>query len=181
MVVRKSISKRVRFEVFKRDNFTCQYCSAKPPLVPLEIDHIVPVSKGGGNSIDNLLTACFDCNRGKSNIELDNIPQALADKVEMVKLAQEQYKQYGRILKKRDKIMNSDIDSVEAIFQLFYLKWAFNDKFRISVKKFIQSLGIEEVQDSMERACRKVNLDADNVLKYFCGICWGKIKGNQYE
>jgi len=175
---RKSISKRLRFEIFKRDSFTCQYCSAKPPKIPLEIDHIMPVSKGGTNSIDNLITACFDCNRGKSNIELDNVPKSLSDKIERVKLAQTQYKQYLRVLKKQDKIINDDIDKIDLIYQTYHSGWCFNDKFRISVNKFIESIGIHEVSDSMEKACCKINLDSEGVLKYFCGICWNKIKGN---
>lgn len=64
--IRKPISKKIRFDVLKRDNFTCQYCSAKAPDVTLEVDHITPVCKGGGNNIDNLTTACYSCNRGKS-------------------------------------------------------------------------------------------------------------------
>lgn len=175
---RKSISKRVRFEVFKRDNFTCQYCSAKPPNVPLEIDHIIPVSKGGKNNVDNLLTACFDCNRGKSNIELDNVPKTLTDKTEVIKLAQYQYKQYCRVLKKQEKIINDDIQTIQLIFELYHNEWSFTDKFKLSVKKFIESLGIHEVKDSMEKACLKNNLDSDDTLRYFCGICWNKIKGN---
>ncbi|MCK4795228.1 MAG: HNH endonuclease [Desulfobacteraceae bacterium] len=48
---RKAISKKLRFEVFKRDSFTCQYCGRKSPDVLLEIDHIKPVSKEGKNDI----------------------------------------------------------------------------------------------------------------------------------
>ena len=69
---RKSISKKVRFEVFKRDKFTCQYCGKSAPDVVLEVDHIKPVSKGGNNSMLNLVTACFECNRGKTNTELSD-------------------------------------------------------------------------------------------------------------
>ena len=67
MVKRKSISKKIRFEIFKRDSFTCMYCGSKAPDVLLEIDHIDPVSKGGTNEILNLITSCRDCNSGKSN------------------------------------------------------------------------------------------------------------------
>ena len=69
---RKAITKTARFEVFKRDKFTCQYCGASAPDVILEIDHIKPVSKGGTNDIINLITACRDCNRGKSDKELSD-------------------------------------------------------------------------------------------------------------
>jgi len=50
------MSKRLRFEVFKRDRFVCQYCGGQPPEVILVVDHIEPVAGGGANSIDNLIT-----------------------------------------------------------------------------------------------------------------------------
>lgn len=62
---RKPISNKLRFEILKRDSFTCQYCGRKAPDVELEIDHIVPVARGGCNDIDNLITACHECNMGK--------------------------------------------------------------------------------------------------------------------
>jgi 5-methylcytosine-specific restriction endonuclease McrA len=44
---RKAMTKRTRFEVFKRDKFACQYCGRKAPEVLLRVDHIEPHSKGG--------------------------------------------------------------------------------------------------------------------------------------
>lgn len=64
---RKSTGKRLRFEVFKRDHFTCQYCGAQPPDIVLVVDHITAVADGGETSIDNLLTACTPCNQGKAD------------------------------------------------------------------------------------------------------------------
>ncbi len=64
---RKIISVKTRFEVFKRDKFTCQYCGQKAPDVILHLDHITPVSKGGDNSLINLVTSCRDCNLGKKD------------------------------------------------------------------------------------------------------------------
>ena len=69
---RKPIPKKVRFEVFKRDSFRCQYCGNAAPDVLLEIDHIKPVKEGGTNDIINLLTACRDCNRGKGARLIDD-------------------------------------------------------------------------------------------------------------
>ena len=65
-----SVNPKLRFEVFKRDNFTCQYCGEKPPEVTLEVDHLIPVSKGGTDDQKNLITSCIECNRGKSNEEV---------------------------------------------------------------------------------------------------------------
>lgn len=67
---RKSISRKLRFDVLKRDGFKCQYCGASSSPDPdfvLEVDHKVPISQGGSNAIDNLVTACNICNAGKSD------------------------------------------------------------------------------------------------------------------
>lgn len=68
----KIISARLRFEVFKRDNFTCQYCgrNVKDDKIKLHCDHVLPFSKGGLTTLENLTTSCSDCNLGKSNILL---------------------------------------------------------------------------------------------------------------
>ena len=70
MFEKDDISKSLRFKVLNRDNFTCQYCGRKPPEVKLHVDHIVPSSKNGYTRIDNLITACQECNLGKSDKEL---------------------------------------------------------------------------------------------------------------
>lgn len=172
---RKSISKKVRFEVFKRDFFTCQYCSARPPKVPLELDHIVPVCKGGKNNIDNLITACFDCNRGKAGNELTSIPKTIIEKSEGKKLALKQYKEYQKILQEERAQIESDIDLVEFVYTSVFNDWMFNTKFRISVKNFINKLGVDVVINYMEIACNKMYHE-DKALKYFCGICWTQIR-----
>lgn len=64
-------SLRLRFKVMLRDNFTCQQCGASPAKqldVELHIDHIIPWSKDGGTTLENLQTLCSNCNLGKSNI-----------------------------------------------------------------------------------------------------------------
>lgn len=73
----RPLSKRVRFEIFKRDDFTCQYCGRTPPHVVLEVDHICPRAEGGTNDPINLITSCWDCNHGKSSVPI-NIPTLLS-------------------------------------------------------------------------------------------------------
>lgn len=66
-------SLRLRFLVMKRDNFKCVLCGRSPAKdinVELEIDHIIAWSKGGETILENLQTLCFDCNQGKSNLDL---------------------------------------------------------------------------------------------------------------
>lgn len=65
MVERKPISKRLRFQILARDRFRCRYCGRGANEVKLEIDHWKAVVGGGCNCHTNLVTACYDCNRGK--------------------------------------------------------------------------------------------------------------------
>ena len=57
----------LRFTILERDQFTCQYCGQSAPDVRLEVDHIIPVTKGGTDEIENLKTSCYACNMGKNN------------------------------------------------------------------------------------------------------------------
>ncbi len=63
----RNISKSVRVSVLNRDRYKCVFCGRSSKKVELEVDHIVPFSKGGSNDISNLQTLCFDCNRGKGS------------------------------------------------------------------------------------------------------------------
>lgn len=70
----RDINLRLRFLVMKRDNFKCYYCGASPandPSVQLHVDHIIPWSKGGETTIENLRTSCSKCNLGKSDLSID--------------------------------------------------------------------------------------------------------------
>ena len=61
------LNSKIRFAVLNRDGFSCRYCGAIAPTVKLQVDHIKPVSEGGTNEMQNLITSCQLCNRGKSN------------------------------------------------------------------------------------------------------------------
>jgi hypothetical protein len=61
----------VRMRVMKRDKFMCTYCGVSGNDTELEIDHIIPLSKGGSNHISNLTTSCMFCNRKKGNRVLE--------------------------------------------------------------------------------------------------------------
>lgn len=68
-----SVSRRLRFAVLERDGFTCRYCGHSAPSVLLEVDHVVPRSRGGSNHPANLATSCHDCNQGKKAHRLRDI------------------------------------------------------------------------------------------------------------
>lgn len=172
---RKPMSKKLRFEVFKRDCFCCQYCGAKPPTVVLEIDHIHPVSLGGKDDKDNLITACFDCNRGKSDRLLSSVPESLEARAEQMREKQEQIKAYERLLKTIKKQEERKIDLVQNVFQEMYSGFSFSTAFRESVRIFIKRIPIDQVEEAMRTACGRIE-SRNDAVKYFCGICWKIIK-----
>lgn len=59
-----------RQNVFKRDGYTCVYCGCKKRKT-LTIDHLIPKAKGGRDSFDNWVTACFRCNNEKADLTLE--------------------------------------------------------------------------------------------------------------
>ena len=172
---RKPLSKKMRFDVFKRDSFTCQYCGSNPPAVVLEVDHIHPVSKGGRNLADNLITACFDCNRGKSAGLLTTVPQSITDKAEIIAEKMAQMKAFERMVRAKRKGEESSIDEVEDVFKSYFDGYHFNPRFRESVRLFLQHINVFDLMDAMNRACSKIGR-RDDSIKYFCGICWKTIK-----
>ena len=68
-----AVSKRLRFEVLRRDNHACRYCGGSAPDVTLTVDHVVPVALGGSDDPSNLVAACRDCNSGKSSVPPDAV------------------------------------------------------------------------------------------------------------
>jgi 5-methylcytosine-specific restriction endonuclease McrA len=62
---RRPTVRLTRRNVMLRDGFQCQYCARRGPVSILDIDHVLPRSRGGGESWANLVTACQPCNRRK--------------------------------------------------------------------------------------------------------------------
>ena len=56
-----------RYNVFLRDLFVCQYCLNRFPYKQLNLDHVIPESKGGLTNWENVVTSCYECNSGKSD------------------------------------------------------------------------------------------------------------------
>lgn len=176
MGVRVGLSKRVRFDVFKRDRFECQYCGAHPPGAVLHVDHIRPVADGGTNDIDNLVTACQPCNQGKAARLLSSIPMSLSARAVEVKEREQQIRGYQAVIEGKALRINKEVDRVIDVFESFKEGYTLNDYARPSIRRFIEAIGVHEVMDSMEIACTTRGVNQGNTFKYFCGVCWRKIK-----
>lgn len=177
-----AISKKLRFEVFKRDGFACQYCGRKPPEVTLELDHINPRSRQGKDDTENLLAACFDCNRGKGKIPLEKIPKTLVVNLGILKEKELQLREYNKFLAKIEKRIQIDIEEINEIYISYFPKWQLSDRFKnISLKRFIKLLPKQIIIDAMHLACHNMLRNAEDdppgeAPGYFCGICWNKIR-----
>lgn len=174
---RIKLSQKKRFDVFKRDAFVCQYCGRTPPEVVLEVDHITAVVRGGTNDDHNLITSCFDCNRGKATGDLKALP--IDAKERAMRLAERvaQTEAYEALLRTQ-KIKTEE--NVEAVVDLFLAKFGreFTDRALDSVRQFLAKLPLIEVEEAMELACLRID-DPERAYKYFCGVCWRKIKGDR--
>lgn len=176
---RIQISKKTRFDVFKRDGFQCQYCGTHPSeTVLLEVDHIHPVAEGGTNDIDNLVTACWDCNRGKGAGLLTTIPQSLEDKALQVAEREAQIRAYYEILELRKERKDEEMWSVADIFMERFSDDSIHKDRIVSIRMFLERLNVFAVREAMEIACAR-KYSQNPAFKYFCGICWNKIKNGE--
>lgn len=110
-----AVSKALRFSVLSRDGFTCRYCGAKAPDVPLHVDHVVPVALGGADAPENLVTACAPCNSGKasSNLDAATVADIRADALHYARLVEEAY-----------AVIKNDIYGAEDYVEEFLTEWA---------------------------------------------------------
>lgn len=151
---RKPISKAVRFEVLKRDSFSCQYCGASAPDAVLHIDHIKPVSKGGGNDIMNLVAACSDCNLGKSNIELDdrsaiNAKKRQLDEINARREQIEMMMDWQRELRELDTLV---LDSIVDLVSERMIGHGVSERGIESIKKLVKKHKYNILCESIETA-----------------------------
>lgn len=174
-MARKALGKKVRFEVFKRDGFLCQYCGRKPPDAVLEIDHLVALANGGDDSEANLVTACVDCNRGKGARALECAPMDLAQKAAQIHERREQVEAYTALLVEEQNRLYGDAVDVSLIYEGTFPGWEVNTSGMESIKHFLGKLPKIEVEEAMTLACTR--MPEDRAFKYFCGICWKKIRG----
>lgn len=153
MVKRKSISKKIRFEVFKRDKFTCQYCGRKAPDVILEVDHIKPVADGGGNDIMNLITSCFDCNRGKGKRKLDDKTVVQKQQAQLEELAARN-EQLEMMLNWKNELLNLQEKEVDAVASVFVKLTDYkpSDSGICKIRKWLKSYSVDELMNASEIA-----------------------------
>ena len=172
---RTQISKKVRFDVFKRDNFKCQYCGGTPDESVLEVDHIHPVCEGGTNAIDNLLTACFSCNRGKGGEALSAIPKSLAQKADEMIERELQLARYREIVRLKDERIEDEMwEIAEALLPGSSAAGMRNEWLR-SIRMFTGRMPVYLAVECAQSAHLR-GLRGRSLFLYFCAACWNRIR-----
>lgn len=177
-----SVSRRLRYEVLRRDGHRCRYCGASAPDAPLTVDHVVPVALGGPDEPSNLVTACADCNAGKSSSSPD---------APIVEAVTEDALRWSRAMRDAAEIQSFRTAEIEHVCADLDDRWCgWTDPqgqpmprprdWRESIRAFIAAgLDAEVIYEMAEVAFAKENLYNAKVWKYFCGCCWRRIRERQ--
>lgn len=180
MSQRKPISKKLRFEVFKRDRFTCQYCGAVAPDVILHVDHIEPVAKGGGNDILNLITSCQNCNLGKSDRRLDDHSEVAKQRAQLEELSQRR-EQLEEMIRWREGLKDLHDAAAEGAFEAWdeaVAPMGLNDYGRAELKKLVKKFGLPIVFQAIDKSTTQyLKWDADGPTLESVNAAFRKIGG----
>ena len=153
MAKRKPLSKKMRFEVFKRDKFTCQYCGRMSPDVILEVDHIKPVAEGGTNDLINLVTSCMDCNRGKGKRELSDDSAVKVQREQLKELAKKS-EQLKMLVEWKDELLAADDTKVDIVCDYIESTYggSVRDTGRAKIRIYLKQYSVEEVIKAFDEA-----------------------------
>lgn len=180
--IHMAVSKRLRYEILRRDNHTCRYCGASAPDVPLRVDHVTPVALGGGDKPENLVTSCEPCNSGKSSATVDSA--VVADVSNDALRWADAMKQAAEELRSQAAPKRAYRDA----FQQAWNEWTWErngtrithslpDGWKSSLDNFREAgLPTEVWPDIIEKAMTSKTVNAENLFRYSCGIGWRMVR-----
>ncbi|AVH59935.1 MULTISPECIES: HNH endonuclease [Streptomyces] len=173
-----AVSKRLRYEILRRDQHTCRYCGASAPAVPLRVDHVTPVALGGTDTPDNLVTSCEPCNSGKSSATVDAATvadvsdDALRWAAAMTQAAEELREQQAPKVAYRQVFQDAwngwtwERDGKKETFDL-------PKDWKGSLDAFREAGLPQDVwPDIVEKSMTNKTVRSENLFRYCCGIGW---------
>jgi hypothetical protein len=170
------MSKRLRFEILRRDNHACRYCGAKAPDVKLTVDHVVPEALGGTDDPTNLVTACKDCNSGKASTSPD-APVVTDVAADALRWAAAREQALASIAAERDRLY----DYVQGF--LGYWEEAAppfadlpGDWDNTVVRLYEAGLPYDELTDAARIAVMAGHVARRQRFAYMCGVAWRKVE-----
>lgn len=174
-----AVSKRLRYEVLRRDNHACRYCGRSAPDVELTIDHVVPVALSGDDKPANLITACVECNSGKSASSPD---AALIEDVaqDAIRWSRAMAAAAGEMLAQA----SGEIDA-QAHFEKAWARYGSGTErrplpkdpgWRQTVDSLLSAgLPMGVLEECIQVAMSQRKVAEDNVFRYMCGVAWRKV------
>lgn len=175
-----AVSKRLRYEILRRDSHTCRYCGASAPDVPLRIDHVTPVALGGTDTPDNLVASCEPCNSGKSSVQPDATTVADVSRdavrwsVAWKQAAEEERLSSSIRATKTAEVIDVFTRSIKARYGAApYLP----QDAEASVVRWLE-LGLpqEKITELIAYTISRTAVAPDNKWRYFAGCCWSALK-----
>lgn len=170
-----AVSKRLRFEILRRDNHACRYCGATAPDVALTVDHVVPSALGGDDKPANLVTACAPCNSGKSATSPDApiVADVAADAL-----------RWARAMKVAADLQAGEREDERAYMARFADGW---HQWQHDGRPFLEltaehyttlqnlrraGLSSEDLAYATDEAMCAGHIPRGRLWRYFAGICW---------
>lgn len=169
----------MRFEVFKRDSFQCRYCGKRSPEAILEVDHVLPRSSGGTDEMENLVTACFECNRGKGARLLTHAPEDIDLHEKAVSIAEHEL-QIAEYNFWRAKQKAREDDEIKRVID----RWRYGGASiqRNVLLGYLRKLGVVEVLQLVEAVNHDTTKDYfpnaswdQCAWRFFCSLCKRRI------
>lgn len=171
-----AVTRRMRFEIFRRDDHRCRYCGAGAPEAVLTVDHVVPVSLGGSDDPSNLVTACTECNSGKASSTIDS---------EVVDDIGSAARAWMAVMADAVAAWSDEQHAARAEHERFIECWntwtvtssgaavPLATDWRSSVA-FWMGIGftVDDLTPMVEIAMTKPHIAIDDKWRYFCGIVW---------
>lgn len=175
-----AVTKRVRFEILRRDSNTCQYCGQMAPDVPLHIDHVIPLTLGGSDDPSNLVTACKDCNGGKASISPDS---PLVQQVSNISAS------YAVGLRAALEQRSAELDAAADVWDGFLDLWRYYvPEFRRSswtlpadaresvLRWHAMGVGLTIFEYAISVAIGKKDVDGSGKFTYTAGVIWNIVR-----
>ncbi len=172
-----AVSKRLRFEILRRDGHVCRYCGSAAPDVKLTVDHVLPEALGGSDDASNLVTACDSCNSGKTSTSPDSpiVADIAADAIRWSAAIQSASAQMLGDLDRRNGLRRS--------FDEAWLAWR-NGKeplprpegWASSVDRFLGAgLPLPILLECLDKAMANNKVKPGETFRYMCGIAWKRV------
>lgn len=174
-----AISRRLRYEVLRRDSYTCRYCGAKAPDVKLNVDAVVPEALGGSHKDpSNLTTACEACNGGKTSSSPD---------APLVAAVSEDALRWAAAMRQAQTQMLAEMAGRREVYSKFddwWGDWTYSKDnlpmprpggWESSIDAFLAAGLPLDVLEWCVRKAMASKTAPEATWKYMCGIAWRKI------